>query len=320
MTRGASDLAGFTPETGAGLEAAIGRHGRGGAAYDAARPPLAVFDWDNTCIYNDIGDAAFEHALATLDVRFGDADLTALVPERLGWRARREPVLTALAAAQGGSKEAANDFRAELLALYEDMQRTDGSVTRYKWVAAMLAGRTEAELEALADAAIEKGLGEPLGSEQVTSRDRLADVTIARGLRIYRPMAALIARLLDAGWDVRVISASAEPLVRAFGRRIGLAPERVLGVRLEKDGSAGRLAPRVLEPFTYAEGKVAAIDRFLGRRPKLVAGDSPGDLPMLRASEDVRLVVTRSSASEPAKVARKQGWLVAKSADLLAAS
>jgi HAD superfamily phosphoserine phosphatase-like hydrolase len=41
----------------AGLEAMIGAHGAGAAGYDPNRPPVAAFDWDNTCITGDIGEA-----------------------------------------------------------------------------------------------------------------------------------------------------------------------------------------------------------------------------------------------------------------------
>ncbi len=259
---------------------------------------LAVFDWDNTCIWNDIGDATFEHAAATADLRLAPADFDAMIPESLSGRPRRAPIADALARRDG------ERLRAEMLELYRDLVAARGSTEAYRWVAAVLAGRTEAELEALADAAIERALALP---------------PERGGMRLYRPIAAFVRALLDARWDVRIVSASAEPLVRAFARRLGLGPERVIGVRLAR-GPDGRLLPRVEEPFPYAEGKVAAIDRFLGRRPHLVAGDSPGDLPMLRASEDVRIVVERDPAAPAALEARASGWLVVRAQDMLDAS
>jgi phosphoserine phosphatase len=318
MTPSATELRGFAPGTAAALDAAIVRHGRGAPGFDPARPPIAVFDWDNTCICNDIGDASFDRMATTLDLRLDAAELEATLPERLGGIERRGPMLDLLARGRAGDAAAARAFRAETLALYEDMGPTDGPKARYKWVAAMLAGRTEAELEALGDATIEAGLATPVALERVEVPGGRDAVRVWRGLRLYRPMARLVGRLLAAGWDVRVVSASAAPLVRAFARRIGLGPERVIAVRLDPD-PAGRLRPRVLEPFTYMEGKLEAIDLFLGRRPKLVAGDSPGDLAMLRASEDARLVVARSASSEVARIAAEEGWLVADAAALLEA-
>jgi len=39
------------------IDAMIDEHGMNGAGYDAQNKPVAIFDWDNTVIKNDIGDA-----------------------------------------------------------------------------------------------------------------------------------------------------------------------------------------------------------------------------------------------------------------------
>jgi len=39
------------------LEALIDAHGQDAPGYQPATPPIAVFDWDNTCITGDIGEA-----------------------------------------------------------------------------------------------------------------------------------------------------------------------------------------------------------------------------------------------------------------------
>jgi len=285
----------YLPEpAGSALAAAVARLPRGAAA---------VFDWDNTCIFNDIGDAAFDRALRTDDLRLAPDERAALLPGPLRdgpWSARR----------------------AEMHALYEDLETAVGATRRYEWVASLLAGRTDRDLEALAEAAIDEGLAAPLAVEVLRTGaggggDAGREVRVPRGLRLYEPIVGLQRTLLAAGLDVRIVTASAAPLVRAFARRAGLDPDRVIGVRLDRDPATGRLLPRALSPFPYAEGKVAAIDRFIGRRPALVAGDSPGDLPMLRAATHTRLVIERDPRSEAARVARAEGWLVVRAEELL---
>jgi len=318
-------IPGFSSDVSAALEACIARYGRGGPEQDPLVAPLAVFDWDNTCIANDIGDASFERMARRAEVALSPDEIASLVPESLSGRERRRPVLRLLERARAGDAAAGGALRAELLALYGDMGdgTPEGETRRYRWAAQMMAGRTAAELEAFADAAIEEGLQEPLSVERIATEDGARVMAAARGLRILRPIEALVTSLLSAGWDVRVVSASAAPLVRAFARRIGLGWERVIGVSLEKDPKGKRLLPRIAEPFPYREGKVLAIEKFLGRRPHLVAGDSPGDLAMLRASLDTRLVVARTPESEPARVAREEGaakgWHVVTQASLIVA-
>src|SRR3712207_2661380 len=56
----------WLPENRIALEALIRRYGKQGDEYDAARAPFAVFDWDQTIIRHDIGDALFVHQMEQL--------------------------------------------------------------------------------------------------------------------------------------------------------------------------------------------------------------------------------------------------------------
>src|SRR5689334_23804875 len=48
------------------IDALIARRGKGSPGYDPARPPYAVFDWDNTSVFLDIEEAALIHQLENL--------------------------------------------------------------------------------------------------------------------------------------------------------------------------------------------------------------------------------------------------------------
>ena len=47
----------------------------------------------------------------------------------------------------------------------------------------------------------------------------------------------------------------------------------------------GKLTDRVLYPVTYGEGKFEFLKKHFSRPPRMAAGDSPGDLPMLEYAE-----------------------------------
>ena len=50
-------LPGWLPENRARLDALVAARGTSSAGYDPAHRPVATFDWDNTMMRNDIGDA-----------------------------------------------------------------------------------------------------------------------------------------------------------------------------------------------------------------------------------------------------------------------
>ncbi len=105
----------------------------------------------------------------------------------------------------------------------------------------------------------------------------------------YRPMLELLDALRAADFDVFIVSGGGTEFVRAIGRDFyGVAPQAVVGTmvtyRFERDaGGAPQLVRTTGVVGTANEGeeKVANIQRALGRRPILAAGNSAGDREML---------------------------------------
>lgn len=241
-TRDLLPRARWTPAVRAAVEEMVVAHGRTSPSYDAAAPPLAVFDWDNTCIRGDIGEGA----------------------------------LLALDAADGGGR----------MATYEAMVASEGKPAAYAWCAFALAGLTEPEVRRLAQEVLRACLAAGTMAERPEVRD-------------------LIWALQRHGWDVRVVSASAEPLVQAVAQGYGVPADRVLGVRLAR-GPGERYLPELAGPLTFRRGKVDAIDRFVGRPPLFAAGDTDTDIEMLEQAT-FRLVLGDSSP-ELLDRAREGGW------------
>lgn len=158
----------------------------------------------------------------------------------------------------------------------------------YVWAAQAMAGLLEAEVR--------------------TRARRFADAFVSQeGFEAFRE---LIRELQARDWEVWVVSASNQWIVEAGARLMGVAPERVIGIRVEIEG--GRLTDQPLLPVPNRAGKVDAIQKHIGRRPTLVSGDSYGDLSMLEWAERLPLVVqapTPRDASFAACV-RARGWVV----------
>ncbi len=306
----------FSDPVAEALASLVEQHGKGSVGYDPARPPVAVFDWDDTMAYNDTSELALDRALRRLELPIGDA-LRKLLPRTIGGRERSGPILDAFARARAGSPAAAKDFRVEMHVLYEDLGKEWGRDRQYRWFSKLFAGSTEPELAKIGEQSIAEACAEPLTTERIASDAGGREIAVQRGLRLYRPMADLVTSLHRAGWEVWVVSAGVEPLIRSFATRLGIPAERVVGVRLAAAATTNLLLPAIIDPFPYAAGKVSAIGRFIKRRPRLVAGDSSGDVPMLRYASDARLVVARDESSAAVRAARAEGWMLVTPQEML---
>jgi HAD superfamily phosphoserine phosphatase-like hydrolase len=122
--------------------------------------------------------------------------------------------------------------------------------------------------------------------------------------RVVRAAQELRAACVQAGLRPVVVSASPLPIVRAAARLAGF--DELAGIEvLVRDG---RFTAEVVEPITYAEGKVAAASRY--GNLVLACGDSlTGDLALLSAAR-IAVVVAPSSGSPLATEARRRGWYV----------
>ena len=206
--------------------------------------PLAVFDWDNTCISGDIGEAVLRH----LD---------------------------------------ACGHHPGCVARYEELCETYDKTVGYQYCAETLGGLSHEDAEALITGVID----EHLASGDIRLRPEIHD---------------LMNRMRDAGWDVWVVTASAEPIVEVFAAHYDVPRDRVIGMQLERTDEG--IEPRLVGPITYRQGKVDAIDQRIGRRPTFAAGDALTDYEMLHSAQHVLLF--DNGDEELLQSAGERGWMV----------
>jgi phosphoserine phosphatase len=305
---------GWLPENVEALADLIARVGRGSPSYDPAHPPYAVFDWDNTCLAGDLGDAFFYGACrrAALPLR-EEAIWNVLTPSE-----EREALY---AAWQAVASQAGNVNQAALAAFRWQMARSFRLLAQrihdwaYAWQTQALAGLTPSQVEALTDLIIEEESRRPLGHEVLPAPDgRREAELIPQGLRLYPQMAELRRRLEMAGIISWVVTATSEIIVRAGAHRLGFARERVLGTRSQL--ADGRITGQIKETFACGPGKVELIRRYIHptQRPVLVVADGLTDRDMLEYGSDVRLVIDRGvpGLKERAEAGRARGerWLL----------
>jgi len=288
-----------------------------------ARPstttPVAVFDFDNTCIFRDVGQAVFRYQLQHLRYRLTPEQLAAILPTidgRLAGRPLAALTATLLAAYRtlyplivaGNHDEAlrlpeARLFAALLLWLTDQARKDERLGPRYvlPFMGKLLAGFSVAELRRLAVEVVQAVRAEPLREEWlgVDGPEPLGriEASYPLGLHAYPEMRALMHCLAGQGIERYVISASTEWLVEGAAELLGfpVSANHIFGIRVRLDaGEVLTVDDPEAYPVTFREGKAEIITRRIGGRPVLVAGDADTDFEMLTLPEvDIRLLINR---------------------------
>ncbi|WP_027856188.1 HAD family hydrolase [Marinobacterium jannaschii] len=123
---------------------------------------------------------------------------------------------------------------------------------------------------------------------------------------IYPQARQLLKDLKNDGYQIMIISASAEQLVDPIARRLGV--EQQLSVLMEFE--QGIHTGRTRDVMTFREGKVLRLQRWLEQHQATLAGsrfysDSHNDLPLL---EMVDVPVATNPDSQLTRHATARGW------------
>ena len=104
---------------------------------------------------------------------------------------------------------------------------------------------------------------------------------------VYQPMLELLDYLQANGFTNFIVSGGGIGFIRPWSEAVyGIPPERVIGSSMELkyeilDGKAVIQRKPQLHFLNDKAGKPVSIERFIGRRPILAAGNSDGDYQML---------------------------------------
>lgn len=276
----------------------------------------AVFDFDNTIICGDIGEAALAMLASDGSIQKDK------IPESLA------PSFTS----SEGKRIALAECR-DMTEYYEELlsatrhQHNDFAplASGYVWAVEVMCSLSPREVVQATSKVYAQSEPFVLKTIEATPGGNSYPVPF-----FYSEMVELIAELIKNRFEVWIVSASnvwsvrwmvlyaLNPALMALGCGEGILPERVIGVstlvadtegKLYKDPllvrtegqyarmedgylSQLRLTGRINYPAPTYSGKVAAILDLIGRKPAFAAGDSPGDLPMLAWSHH-RLWISR---------------------------
>lgn len=261
---------------------------------------VAVFDFDNTVIHNDIGEAVLEFmALNNL------INWEALFAEKEAWS------YGGLRGLRGFYKKDKKRLGIAVIARYQYLCRCFGKKIGYPWAAQILAGHSPRKIRAVTKEVMAFKLKQKIGKQELA-----AHVVINTGLRVHEPMAELIAAMQDKKIEVWFVSASNQWSVEELAQnRFHVPAERVLGMRpLLRRGLISAVFNHRRYPITYRRGKVQTIQKNIGRRPVFAAGDSPTDWEMLLYASRCKLFFDHGNPrlARQIKKRQKEGeqWLI----------
>ena len=304
------------------LDAMIKETGTCGGSGDVANgAPLALFDWDNTVVRNDIGDAtafwlvANSKVLQPSDWRQVSSFLTPAAVEELtsACSSLAEPGQPLPTGSEAGM--ACADA---IVSVYSEGTTTSGEKAfedfnarriepQYAFAAQLQAGYTDEEVAGFASQAREQNLAADEGATQ-----KVGSKEVTGWVRYYDQITDLIKTLQNNGFDVRIISASAEPVARVWAEPLGLTGNKVMGVSMAHDGDkiTSSLMPCGGDEASmpYIEGKRCRVNQdVLGitgpdafkpapeeKRQAFSAGDSDTDVSFMIDATKLRLAINRN--------------------------
>lgn len=227
------------------LDQLILANGKKSSSYDAKNKPYAIFDWDNTSIINDVGEAVLNYQIENLRFKMAPAEfydaLKTDIPDedfsddwknQTGETVNIEKVATDIQNSYeflyDHYKEFDGDqsldtvkktdeykeFSTKLRYLYDAIGDTFSPDISYPWVTYLFSGMTSEEVQKLSTEAIDKASKQELNDTTWTSpKDMDSEagqikITFHNGIRLVPEMQDLYTKLQNNGIDVYVVSAS----------------------------------------------------------------------------------------------------------------
>jgi len=142
--------------------------------------------------------------------------------------------------------------------------------------------------------------------EQVRSWTKsVMERRVADGQISWSPeIRSLFSAMQGLGWEIWVVTASAQPIVAPLVGEYGLAADRVIGMQpsVLPNGVFG--SP--VKQATYREGKLRALISRADH-PTFAAGDSEGDTHLLEAAQESLLVQSHDHPLTPR--AKASNWM-----------
>lgn len=274
---------GFTDDVRARLAAA--------AAAPRSGRAVAVFDYDNTCIFGDIGELFSQFLVDQLAYRTDTDEFWHLIDPRDGRadarRLARE--LEGLSRGDSAWDVLYAQYRAEMAAVYPRLMAREGKAVAYAWAVRLHVGLTEDEMVQHSERCVLAEWNRPIGREALET-EQGERIEFEVGLRRFAAIRRIHEWLRASGFEVWIVSATNIWTVSTAARLMyGHDPAYAIGNRVEVED--GVLTSELVSPALFRDGKVSVIEREIGVRPAIVFGDSETDLSMMEWASSLAVLI-----------------------------
>ena len=266
----------------------------------ASERPLATLDFDNTCIYNDITEAAFYHLIRGRGFAFTE-DFWEGIPEEYGRNLIRESYEASrhIPLPEALENISYKRYRYHFHAIYFKTYEREGADVAFRFAARVFAGMTPGDVVDAGRRVIAAEEARPYGQTEIHDPDgELPPLTAHRGLRINALMRDMILSLHLSGVETVLVTGSPRYLAAPYAQRIGLPIEDIIGTGLHVRPD-GTFSNQVVEPSPVAGTKIDAIRARFQRPPDIAIGDSQWDIPMMSICTGVTIFVLQADKSLP---------------------
>ena len=303
----------------------IRNYGIEGKNYDSKNKPVAVFDWDNSVIKNDIGSAVVYWMIQNDKI---------LQPPKAEWgnvipylteEAKKRLSEVCKGISPGKSIKTSTNIAAanEFVSLYDRGTLANGNpafagynhrtyLPSIALQSQLQAGYTPEEIRSFTRKVIHLNLKAPIGKIQ------LVGTTPVDGyIRIYKQVHNLIQTMQASGFEVWICSASPQYVVEPFAKIIGVERDHVIGLRPILDAAGkitydfqgcGLVEDGKNALLNYMDGKRCWINRVIykdktasainqrpfHKRQVFGMGDANTDITFLKDATGLKLVINRN--------------------------
>ncbi|TGM35089.1 HAD family hydrolase [Leptospira biflexa] len=241
------------------------------------RTGIVCFDFDNTLIRNDFGEKIMDQLIHE-GLEFLPKDLSIFFRDKKLWKDH-----TQLSFAE----------KEHLVWEEYSYQLKEFGIERgYRWTCFLFQGLTHKDYYDVARRAWAR-VNQPDEDTGVFPQVEMKD---------------LIQYLNHYNWKVYIVTASPEPGIAAIAHHFPILETNVIGMRQKLDENL-RYTHELIEPYTYGEGKVKAIEERIGEYPDLVFGDSFNDYPMLTKAKEFGVAINKGD-TEFVKACVNKGILI----------
>ena len=297
-------------EVKAALEALVQRHGKMSGGYDPDDQPVAIFDWDDTAIFNDVGMGVFYFQINELQFNFELEEFWDLIPPKYGreiYRSNYEQIQN-LPINEAKNHPAYRRYRKFFTQACHDLWQSEGTAHFTLLQVQLMVGFSPAEIVLIAKRAIDLEMSIPCRIVSIQESETDPDPVKAKhGIRVYQEIRDLINLMQLHGFDVWIVTGACKYIVQPFAEKYGVPSDRVIGAEMIIQN--GKFTDQPMKPMPYEDGKPDAIRRYIGKKPVFVAGNSPGDMAMMKYCDDTALLIDCGDPYLQQKSV-ELGWLV----------